>query len=360
MKQDDRTARAEIDQLEKRLRRRQESLEYVQLITKTFVSLNLTERTAICDTLTSMVSTFLGTRYSAMLLVSPDGESLTVASHQEIHETASLTAPAASAFWARIMDERSARFVPPDEIRSRWPGMPPFLDEGFAGVALDVHERPVGLMVFSQKQSGEPFSPEDFELLFAVAGITAMAITNADAITAQMTLVADVERKATEAQRESAAKERALAELDQQLEIIKRQQFAIRELSTPVLQLWDDVLALPIIGVVDTKRSVEIMERLLTEVTERQSRFVILDITGVEVVDTKTADHFIKVIRAAELLGTTCVLTGIRPAVAQTLVEIGVDLSNVRTLRNLKEGLRECLRMMGDKGLGARGEHGAA
>ena len=139
------------------------------------------------------------------------------------------------------------------------------------------------------------------------------------------------------------------AQLDlitEQNELIRRQQYSIRELSTPVMQLWENVLAMPIIGVVDTKRSADIMERLLAEVTEKQSRYVILDITGVEVVDTKTADHFIKVIKAAELLGAVCMLTGIRPAVAQTLVEIGVDLSSIATLRNLQDGLRECLRQM--------------
>jgi len=141
----------------------------------------------------------------------------------------------------------------------------------------------------------------------------------------------------------------AIAEIEEQMETIQRQQFAIQELSTPVLQLWDDVLALPVIGTVDTHRSADIMERLLTEVTQRQSKFVILDITGVEVVDTRTADHFIKVIKAAELLGATCLLTGIRPAVAQTLVDLGVDLSTIATLRNLQEGLRHCLDRMGQQ-----------
>jgi rsbT co-antagonist protein RsbR len=91
------------------------------------------------------------------------------------------------------------------------------------------------------------------------------------------------------------------------------------------------------------------MERLLDEIVARQSRFVILDITGVEIVDTKTADNFIKVMKAAQLLGARCVLTGIRPAVAQTLVDLGLDLSSIATLRNLQEGLRECLRQM-DRG----------
>jgi len=144
----------------------------------------------------------------------------------------------------------------------------------------------------------------------------------------------------------------AINEIEENLETIQRQQFAIEELSTPILQLWDDVLALPVIGTVDTRRSADIMERLLTEVTQRQSRYVILDITGVEVVDTRTADHFIKVIKAAELLGATCLLTGIRPAVAQTLVDLGVDLSSIATLRNLQEGLKHCLRLMGQGVLG--------
>lgn len=136
-----------------------------------------------------------------------------------------------------------------------------------------------------------------------------------------------------------------------QLDTIKKQQIAIHELSTPILQIWDNVLALPVIGVVDTRRSVEIMEKLLGEIVNKQVQYVILDITGVEIVDTKTADHFIKVIKSAKLLGANCILTGIRPAVAQTLVEIGVDLSEIKTLRNLQAGLRECLRDMEQKDL---------
>ncbi|MCD6498668.1 MAG: STAS domain-containing protein [Deltaproteobacteria bacterium] len=139
-----------------------------------------------------------------------------------------------------------------------------------------------------------------------------------------------------------------LDELSQQLEMIQHQQIVIQELSTPILQVWDSVLVLPVIGIVDTRRSMEIMERLLSEIVDKQSRFVILDITGVEVVDTKTADHFLKLIKAAELLGATCMLTGIRPAVAQTLADLGVDLSSITTLRNLHAGLRECLRRKGE------------
>ena len=151
-----------------------------------------------------------------------------------------------------------------------------------------------------------------------------------------------------------------VAEFREQVETIQRQQYAIQELSTPILEVWDGVLALPVIGVVDTRRSVEIMERLLAAIVNKRARFVIIDITGVEVVDTRTADQFIKVIKAAELLGAKCVLTGIQPSVAQTLVEIGVDLSSITTLRNLHAGLQECLQQLEELEADFAGLHGEA
>jgi len=135
-------------------------------------------------------------------------------------------------------------------------------------------------------------------------------------------------------------------EMAEKLETIQRQQEAIRELSTPVMEVWEDVLVLPIVGVVDTKRSLEIMNNLLEKIVESQARCIILDITGVEVVDTRTADYLLKVISAARLLGGYCVVTGINPAVAQTLVEIGAELTEVKTLRNLKAGLLDCIRFL--------------
>jgi rsbT co-antagonist protein RsbR len=131
-------------------------------------------------------------------------------------------------------------------------------------------------------------------------------------------------------------------ELEEKLSTIERQREAIRDLSTPIIELWDDILTLPIVGVVDTQRSVEMTERLLHRIVQGKARCVIIDITGVEVVDTMTANHFIKMVNAARLLGAYCVVTGISPLIAQTLVQIGVDLREVKTLGSLKEGLREC------------------
>ena len=152
-----------------------------------------------------------------------------------------------------------------------------------------------------------------------------------------------IERENSEQREVLLAQQR---ELEAKLVTIEQQAAAIRELTTPVMEIWDDVLVLPVVGVVDTRRSMDIMSSLLERIVERQSKCVIIDITGVEMVDTKTADYLLKVVRAAGLLGTRCVLTGLSPAVAQTLVEIGADMSEVRTLRNLKAGLLDCLRFL--------------
>jgi rsbT co-antagonist protein RsbR len=136
--------------------------------------------------------------------------------------------------------------------------------------------------------------------------------------------------------------------------LIERLRYSIDELSNPILEVWDDVLVMPIIGVVDSRRTADMVQRLLTEVARTQASFVIVDLTGVEIVDTKTADHLMRLMRKVEIVGARCVLTGIRPAVAETLVDIGVDFGRVTTLRNLKHGLREALRFARRERDGAR------
>ncbi|MFY1829296.1 STAS domain-containing protein [Myxococcus fulvus] len=134
----------------------------------------------------------------------------------------------------------------------------------------------------------------------------------------------------------------ARRELEEKLSTIEKQRLAIRDLSTPIIELWEDVLTLPIVGVVDTQRSLEMTERLLHRISQGKARCAIIDITGVEVVDTSTANHFVKMVNAARLLGTYCVVTGISPVIAQTLTQIGVDLRDVKTLGSLRDGLKEC------------------
>lgn len=127
---------------------------------------------------------------------------------------------------------------------------------------------------------------------------------------------------------------------------VERQQEAIAELSSPIMKIWDQVLTLPVIGIVDSRRTEEMMESLLNSVVETQSKSVIIDITGVDVVDTQTANHFIKMVKAVRLLGADCIITGISPEIAQTLTNIGVDLTQIKTRRNLQDGLKESFKIL--------------
>ncbi|HVT18782.1 MAG TPA: STAS domain-containing protein [Thermoanaerobaculia bacterium] len=151
--------------------------------------------------------------------------------------------------------------------------------------------------------------------------------------------------EAKRALREALAKhEEANQELAAKLATIEMQQAAIRDLSTPIIEVWSGVLCLPVVGIVDSQRSAEMTETLLETIVAKQARTAIVDITGIDVMDTKTADHFIKMAKAVRLLGADCIISGINPGIAQTLTHIGVDLTGVRTLRSLRDALQLHLR----------------
>jgi anti-anti-sigma regulatory factor len=127
-------------------------------------------------------------------------------------------------------------------------------------------------------------------------------------------------------------------------EKLKEQAKAIEELSTPVIQLWDSVLALPLIGTIDSSRAKQIMENLLNEIINTKSSQVVIDITGVPIVDTGVASRLMRTVEAACLLGAECILTGISPVIAQTLVTVGVNLGSIKTRATLKNGLESALK----------------
>jgi rsbT co-antagonist protein RsbR len=145
-------------------------------------------------------------------------------------------------------------------------------------------------------------------------------------------------------QREVEERVKTEQDLRDKLELIARQDEAIKALSTPIIEIWEGVLTLPLFGVMDSQRATETMERLLQAIVEKGATHSIIDLTGVELVDTSTADHLGKLVKAAALIGTQCIITGIRPAVAQTMVQIGIDLSTIVTLSTLREALRYCMR----------------
>jgi PAS domain S-box-containing protein len=142
----------------------------------------------------------------------------------------------------------------------------------------------------------------------------------------------------------TAEKQRALAERQRQEELIDQQTAALAEMSTPLLAISDTTVVMPLVGAVDSRRVAQIMDTLLNGVSARRASIVILDITGVSVVDTQVADTFIRASQAVSLLGAQVVLTGIRPEVAQTLVQLGVDLRSIITRGTLQDGISYALR----------------
>jgi rsbT co-antagonist protein RsbR len=130
-------------------------------------------------------------------------------------------------------------------------------------------------------------------------------------------------------------------------EIISRQQQAMLELSTPVVTLWDGILALPLIGTLDSARTQVVMESLLQRIVDTGSSIAILDITGVPTVDTLVAQHLLKTVAAARLMGADCIISGIRPQIAQTIVHLGVDLNSVITKATLADAFSVALARTG-------------
>jgi rsbT co-antagonist protein RsbR len=130
-------------------------------------------------------------------------------------------------------------------------------------------------------------------------------------------------------------------------ELIVRQQQDMLELSTPVVKLWDGILALPMIGTLDSSRTQVVMESLLQRIVETGAEIAILDITGVPTVDTLTAQHLLKTVTAARLMGADCIISGIRPQIAQTIVHLGVDLQDITTKATLADAIKTALQRMG-------------
>jgi rsbT co-antagonist protein RsbR len=130
-------------------------------------------------------------------------------------------------------------------------------------------------------------------------------------------------------------------------QVIVRQQQELLELSTPVVQLWDGILALPLIGTLDSARTQVVMESLLQKIVETGAAIAIIDITGVPTVDTLVAQHLLKTVAAARLMGADCIISGIRPQIAQTIVHLGVNLSNVTTKATLADAFIIALQRAG-------------
>jgi len=208
----------------------------------------------------------------------------------------------------------------------------------FAGITSRLFETPCWAEQVSFAATGAAFDefvvrPTDVSLEERLDRLLeAGQATNADLAVALQKLKTEIEERT-----------RTEQQLREKLALIQEQELALRTMSAPILQVWAGVLAVPVMGGLNQQSASALMERLLRAIEGSDTRHVILDLTAVELVDTNTADHLLRIVSAVGLLGARVIVTGIRPAVSQTLVSLGVDLGKITTLRNLQEGLRACL-----------------
>jgi PAS domain S-box-containing protein len=147
---------------------------------------------------------------------------------------------------------------------------------------------------------------------------------------------------------------RDLTERREQDQLLARQRDEILELSTPVIQVWDKVLVLPIIGTLDSVRAARLTEGLLQRIAEHQAEVIILDVSGVPAIDTTVAQHLLKTVQAARLMGSVSIMSGVRPETAQSIVHLGIDLGGMHSRNTLRDALQLALRLLGavaDRGL---------
>ncbi|HLA01069.1 MAG TPA: STAS domain-containing protein, partial [Thermodesulfovibrionales bacterium] len=182
-------------------------------------------------------------------------------------------------------------------------------------VPLVLGEKTLGTMQLSSFGEVKDFTEEEIGICQTIANQVAIAIENAH--------LYEKEQRA--------------------MELLKEQQKAFMEISVPVVKIWNRILLVPLIGVFDSARAQLTMETLLTEIEDTQAKVVILDVSGIPVVDSLVAKHLIRTVSAAKLMGAECIVTGIRSRISQTLVQLGVDLSGITTRTSLAEGLKVAL-----------------
>jgi rsbT co-antagonist protein RsbR len=144
-------------------------------------------------------------------------------------------------------------------------------------------------------------------------------------------------------------------ELEEQIATIEKQRAAIRELSTPVIEVWTGVLCVPIVGALDAERAADMTASLLRAIAQRKTPLTIIDVTGIENMETYATDHFLRMARAVRILGGDCVLSGVNADLAWTITEMGIELGEIRTHRTLREALQEYVRQLESRAVAGTG-----
>ncbi len=308
----------------------EEGIANLQLITQTFTSLSLHDRPAVADTLLALLKGFSGASAGFVLLVDERSGELRVGARQDGPKPGELLSPERAALWREILAAHETRSVEPDA----WKG-----DERLLVTPISIREQAVALIALA-KPPADSFTRAQRTLVATAAVIGGQAMASGDAIREQ-------ERHSARAERDAREKAKLSEDLDRQLRIAEAQHQEIVELSSSVLELWGGVVLVPLVGTIDTQRGSEITERVLTALTSKRAHYVLLDVTGVQHVDTNAINQLLRMVGSVKLLGAKALITGIRPELAQTMIGLGFDVSTIRTARSLREGLHRCLREMG-------------
>lgn len=208
---------------------------------------------------------------------------------------------------------------------------------------LDIVAREIGLPPERLKEEGIRMRVVDTEVVWNHALLFSNIVT---AITRMGSTALVAQKAHLEQEQINLDLQKTNAMLQEQRDLITWQRDTIQALSAPIIRIWDRTIVLPVIGIMDSQRSADIRRRLMKEIRTQKLRYVLIDITGVDVVDTRSAEQLIKIAMGVKLLGAECILTGISPEVAETLSDLGVDLSAVQTQSDVQDGLRVFFRGM--------------
>jgi len=226
------------------------------------------------------------------------------------------------------------------------------------GVPMIVGDHVLGVISLQSFTTPRAYGERERDLLASIANQTAVALQNArlyEAVEQELAehkradealqqayaeVESQVEERTAELRREVVERERAQQDSARlQQEVIEAQKQAIQELSTPVIPVMERIIIMPLVGSIDSERARNITRGMLAGIQEHRAKIVIMDITGVSIVDSEVANHLNKTIQAARLKGARTIVTGISDAVAETIVDLGIDWSGIETVRNLRTGL---------------------
>jgi anti-anti-sigma regulatory factor len=224
---------------------------------------------------------------------------------------------------------------------------PAFVEPPFILVSIDVHDSPVGVLYLGQERPDAAWEWVEPHYYKFFSGVAATAVANCQSLLRANALTRKVEENRDELEGKNRDLDQRTRELQEKIETIQVQQEEIQRLGTPVVALYDSVLCVPLIGVLDSQRAQQAMEVLLEQIIKEKAKIVIVDITGVPLVDSLVANHLAQTMAAVKLIGAEGILTGISAGVAQTLVKMGVSIGEIVTRRTLADGLKLALSRMG-------------